>query len=77
MSVIKQIAWIAKDEIHCIYALWEKKGILQLTLQFNFWVVKNTYNSLYLYVASANWRVAWITELQLIIYAVQFIAIQL
>jgi hypothetical protein len=52
-------------------------GVLQLALQLNFWVVEDTCNSLYLYAMSVNKQVAWIVELQLIIYMVQFIATQL
>jgi len=52
-------------------------GVLQLALQLNFWVVKGTCNSLYLYTMSVNRQVAWIVELQLIVYTVQFIATQL
>jgi len=37
----------------------KKKGVLQLALQLNFWVV-NTYNSLYLYIMSANGQVVWV-----------------
>jgi hypothetical protein len=32
----------------------KKKGVLQLALQLNFWVVNDTYNSIYLYVMSVN-----------------------
>jgi hypothetical protein len=54
-----------------------KIGLLQLALQFNFWVVKDTCNSSYLYNVSTNGQVAWITKLQLTIYTLQLIAIQL
>jgi hypothetical protein len=37
-----------------------KMGVLQLALQLNFWVPKDTYNSMYLYAMSANGQVAWI-----------------
>jgi len=46
----------------------------QLALQLNFWVAKDTCNSLYLYTMSANEQVAWAAELQLAIYMVQLIA---
>jgi hypothetical protein len=46
---------------------WEK-GVLPLALQFNFWVVEHTCNSLYLHTMSVNRQVAWVEELQLIIY---------
>jgi hypothetical protein len=36
----------------------KKKGVLQLALQLNFWVVEDTCNSLYLYVVNANEQVA-------------------
>jgi hypothetical protein len=35
---------------------------LQLALQLNFWIVKDTCNSLYLYVVSGNGQVAWISK---------------
>jgi hypothetical protein len=54
-----------------------KKNVLQLTLQHNFLVVKDTYNSLYLYVVSVHGQVACVAELQLTIYIVQFIETQL
>jgi hypothetical protein len=34
-----------------------KKGVLQLALQFNFWVAEDIYNSLYLYAMNANGQV--------------------
>jgi len=37
---------------------YEKKKVLELALQLNFWLTKDTYNSLYLYVVSANEQVA-------------------
>jgi len=55
----------------------KKGGVLQLALWLNFWIVKDTCNSLYLYVVSANKQIAWIAKLQLIVYKVQFITIQL
>jgi hypothetical protein len=55
----------------------KKKGVLQMALQLTLWVVEDTYNSLYLYAMSANQQLAWVTKLQLIIYMVQFITIQL
>jgi hypothetical protein len=36
----------------------KKKGVLQLALQLNFWVVKNICNSLYLYAMNVNGEVA-------------------
>jgi hypothetical protein len=53
---------------------YEKRGVLQLALQFNFWVVEDICNSLYLYAMSANGQVAWVVKLQLIVYTVQLIA---
>jgi hypothetical protein len=41
----------------------KKMGVLQLVLQFNFWVAQNIYNSLYLYLMSANEQVAWVAKL--------------
>jgi len=57
--------------------IMRKKGVLQLALQLNFWIVDNTCNSLYLYLVSDNGQVAWFVKLQLIIYTVQFIVIEL
>jgi hypothetical protein len=57
--------------------IMRKKGVLQLALQFNFWVAKETCNSLYLYVVSTNGQVAWIPKLQLTVYTLQLIVIQL
>ncbi len=54
-----------------------KKVVLQLVLQFNFWVVEDICNSLYLYVMSANEQFAWVAQLQLTIYTMQFIVTQL
>jgi hypothetical protein len=41
-----------------------KRGVLQLALQLNFWVVNDICNSLYLYAMSVNWQVAWVVKLQ-------------
>ncbi len=54
-----------------------KKGVWQLALQFNFWVVEDIYNSLYLYVVSVNRQVTWIVKMQFKEYMVQLITIQL
>jgi len=40
-----------------IFKHYEKKGVLQLALQFNFWVVEDICNSLYLYVVGVNGEV--------------------
>jgi hypothetical protein len=53
---------------------YEKKGVLQLALQLNFWIAKDICNSLYLYAMSANGQVAWVAKLQFTIYMVQLIA---
>jgi hypothetical protein len=58
-------------------SLWKKKVFCNWPSYFNFWVVEDTCNLLYLYVVSANEQVAWVVELQLIVYVVQFIATQL
>jgi hypothetical protein len=55
----------------------KKRGVSQLNLQLNFWIAKDIYNSLYLYIVNANRQVAWVTELQLTVYMVQLIATQL
>jgi hypothetical protein len=44
---------------------------------FNFLITKDSCNSLYLYAMSVNKQVAWVIELQLTIYTMQFIATQL
>jgi hypothetical protein len=54
---------------------YEKKGVLQLALQLNFWVAKDICNSLYLYtwvlidnlheLQSCNWPYIWHDSLQL------------
>jgi len=49
---------------------YEKKDVLQLALQLNFWITKDTCNSLYLYVVNANGQVVWIAKLQLTAYTV-------
>jgi hypothetical protein len=49
----------------------KKKGVLQLALQLNFWVVTDICKSLYLYAMSFNKQVAWVAKSQ---YMVQFIA---
>jgi hypothetical protein len=57
--------------------IMKKRDVLQLVLQLNFIIVEDTYNSLYLYDVSANEQVAWVGELQLIVYTMQFIVTQL
>jgi hypothetical protein len=34
-------------------------------LQFNFWITKDTYNSVYLYIVNVNGQVAWVAKVQL------------
>jgi hypothetical protein len=51
-------ASLMKDVNH-----YEKKDVLQLALQLNFWITKDTCNSLYLYVVNANGQVVWIAKL--------------
>jgi hypothetical protein len=48
--------------------IMRKRGVLQLVLQFNFWVAEDTCNSLYLYIVSANGQVAWVAKLQFTTY---------
>jgi hypothetical protein len=55
----------------------KKKGVLSLALQFNFWVIEDTCNSLYLYTMNVNKQVAWVVKLQLTVYMVQLITTQL
>jgi hypothetical protein len=54
-----------------------KRGVLQLALQLSFWVVMTTCNSPYFYTLSVIKQVAWVVQLQLIIYVVQLIATRL
>jgi hypothetical protein len=54
-----------------------EKNVLQLALQLKNSIAKDTCNSLYLYIVNVNEQVAWIVELQLIVYTMQFITIQL
>ncbi len=70
---VKELHFIVRK----ILEHYEKKDVLQLALQLNFWIAKDTCNLLYLYVVSAHKQVAWVAELQLSIYTMQFIAIQL
>jgi hypothetical protein len=55
----------------------KKKGVLQLAMQLNFWIVEDTCNSMYLYTMNANEHVAWVAKLQLTIYTMQLIITQL
>jgi hypothetical protein len=55
----------------------KRKGVLQLALQFNFWIAKDICNSLYLYIVSAHKQLVWVAKLQLTIYMVEFIITQL
>jgi hypothetical protein len=55
----------------------KKKGVLQLTLQPIFWVAYDTCYLMYLYEVSANKQVAWVVQLQFIMYTMQFIVTQL
>jgi len=55
----------------------KKKIVLQLSLQFNFWVVREICKSLYLYVVNTNIQITWVAKLQLTIYTMQLITIQL
>jgi len=41
-----------------LHITMKKNGVLQLTLQLNFWIALDTCNSLYLYIVSENWQVA-------------------
>ncbi len=46
--------------VHNQHHIMKKMGVLQLALQLNFWIAKDTYNTLYLYAMSANRQVTWI-----------------
>jgi hypothetical protein len=50
-----------------------KRGVLQ----FNFWVVNDICISLYLYIVGVNGQITWTAKLQLTIYTMQLIVIQL
>ncbi len=54
-----------------------KRGVLQLALQLNFWVVEDICNSLYLYTMNVDGQAAWVAKLQLTIDMMQLITIQL
>ncbi len=45
-------------EVNHVISHYEKKEVLELALQFNFGVIEDTCNSLYLYNVSANGQVA-------------------
>jgi hypothetical protein len=55
----------------------KKKSVLQLALQFNFWVTMTTCNSLYFALWMLSNKLHELQELQLIVYTMQLIAIQL
>jgi hypothetical protein len=62
-----------EKEINKKFNTMKKMGVLQLAFQLNFWVVKDTCNSLYLYVVGVNRQVAWVV----IVYMMQLIVTQL
>jgi hypothetical protein len=43
--------------------IMKKKGVLQLALQLNFWIIKYTCNSLYLYAMRTNGQVGSVAKL--------------
>ncbi len=57
-------------------SIWGKKMFCNWSCNSIF-DAKNTYNSLYLYVVNVNEQVAWVAELQLIVYTMQLITTQL
>jgi hypothetical protein len=59
-AVLVSIRWMGENPLKCTH--YEKKKVLQLALQFNFWIAKDICNSLYLHTASANKQVAWIAK---------------
>jgi hypothetical protein len=69
-TLLYQLVWNSTSTM-------KKMGVFQLALQLNFWVAKDICNSLYLYVVNANRQVAWVVELQLVIYIMQLIVTQL
>jgi hypothetical protein len=70
LHTLRQLSNLTTFQLHlATLTLW-KKGCFAIGL-------KDTCNSLYLYVVSVNKQVAWITKLQLTIYTVQPIATQL
>jgi hypothetical protein len=54
-----------------------KRGILQLALQLKNWIASDICNSMYFYTMNVNKQIAWVPNLQLTIYMVQFIVILL
>jgi len=70
---------LAKIQVRvwCMHQTIEKKGVLQLALQLNFWVAMTTCNSLYFYVVSTTDKLHELQKLQFIVCMVQLIATQL
>ncbi len=77
LVIPKPLILIVESYNKSAFLHYEKRGVLQLTLQLDYWVPSNTCNSLYLYTRSVNEQVAWVVEFQLTIYTVQLIATQL
>jgi hypothetical protein len=71
VQVLQNYNWVQWRWMNVWRNHYEKKGVLQLALQLNFWVVEYTCNSFYLYTMSANGQVAWIIKLQVTIYIMQ------
>jgi hypothetical protein len=88
---LKHNSWhFFKSHFHCICTFlsskfnkfkwrqhYEKKGVLQLALQFNFWVTLTICNSLYFTLWMILDTLHELQKLQLTTYLVQLIAIQL
>jgi hypothetical protein len=49
--------------VSMITYIMKKKGVLQLALQLNFWIIKYTCNSLYLYAMRTNGQVGSVAKL--------------
>jgi hypothetical protein len=76
-GVYKLFTWHAYMAPIFMLLHYEKKGCFIIGLKLKFWLASNICNSLYLHAMSANGQVAWVVELQLTIYMVQLITIQL
>jgi hypothetical protein len=61
--VLDKLHMILVANVNVMMITIRKKGVLQLALQFNFLIVIDIYNSLYLYVMSFNGQIAWIAKL--------------
>ncbi len=70
----KKTCSCAKYIFYIVQSLWEKMGVLQLALQFNFSIAMSTCNSLYFYVMSVIKQATWIVRIvtHRIYYAIHY-----